>query len=279
MRLQTAIRSAKVTELYKHLVMWGFLIFSFFPLYMMINISLKDNGQFARNPWSPEPPFRWENYRVGWEHVGPNIFNTTYVAIITTFFTLTLALIGAFFFARFKVFGSTFLFYLFIVLMLYPGVANMVPTFKLISALGLYNSFWALIFLGVAGGQAFAIFVLRNFLEDIPRDMFDAVEIDGGGMLQQIWYIARPMSLPVLGILGVLQIIGSWNSFVGPLILIRDHSKQQIAVALLHLEGQYTKQWGELMAGYTIASLPLIVLFFFCMRLFIRGLSEGAIKG
>lgn len=266
-------------EWFKHIFIGVILFIIFLPLYLMINISLKDNMQFVRNPWIPSTPFHWENYIVGWQHVGPNIFNTVFVSLTTTFLVITIALGGAFFFARFKMPGSTILFYTFITVMMYPAVANMVPTFKLISTLGLYNSRWSLILLGVASGQAFTIYVLRNFIEEIPQDLFDAASIDGSSMLNQIRHIVIPLSLPIIGTLAILRIIGEWNQFIAALLFIRDPYKQMISVSLLHLEGEYTKQWGELMAGYTIASIPLIILFIFSMRLFIRGLSEGAIKG
>ena len=155
----------------------------------------------------------------------------------------------------------------------------MVPVFKLITSMGLYNSHWALILSGIAGAQAFTIYVLRNFIEDIPKDLFDAVEIDGGSVWHQMWHIVIPMSMPIIGTLAILKIIGSWNNFVAPLLYIRDANRQMLSVALLYMDGEYTKQWGELMAGYTIASLPLIVLFLFCMRLFVKGLTAGAVKG
>jgi ABC-type glycerol-3-phosphate transport system permease component len=245
----------------------------------MLNISLKDNQQFSRNPWLPEAPFHWHNFVVGWSHIGDKIFNTTFISFTTTFLGLAVAVLGAFFFARFKAPGSNILFSMFILLMMYPGVANMVPTFKLITALGLYNSHWSLITLGVASAQAFTIYVLRNFIEEIPKDLFEAIEIDGGTILQQIWHIVIPMSMPIIGTLAILSIIGNWNSFVGPLLYLRDNNLQVIAVGLLRLEGEYTKNWGELMAGYTIASIPLIIMFIFCMKLFVRGLSAGAVKG
>ena len=201
------------------------------------------------------------------------------VSALTTAVGLAVAILGAFFFARFKAPGSNILFSIFILLMMYPGVANMVPTFKLITALGLYNSHWSLITLGVASAQAFTIYVLRNFIEEIPKDLFEAIEIDGGTVLQQIWHIVIPMSMPIIGTLAILSIIGNWNSFVGPLLYLRDNNLQVIAVGLLRLEGEYTKNWGELMAGYTIASIPLIIMFIFCMKLFVRGLSAGAVKG
>jgi len=270
---------SKLAETCKHLFLWSIFLCTFLPLYLMLNISLKDNSQFARNPWLPEAPFHWANYAVGWSHVGDKIFNTTFIAFTTTGLTLVVALLGAFFFARYKMPGSKFLFFVFMLLMMYPGVANMVPSFKLITSLGLYNSHWALIISGIAGAQAFTIYVLRNFIEEIPQDLFDAVEIDGGSILHQIWHVVVPMSMPIIGTLGILSVIGNWNNFVGPLLYLRDNKLQVIAVALLHLEGEYTKNWGQLMAGYTLASVPLIVMFLFCMRLFVRGLTSGAVKG
>ncbi len=270
---------SKLAEFSKHLYIWVIFAFSFLPLYLMLNISLKDNQQFSRNPWLPEAPFHWHNFVVGWSHIGDKIFNTTFISFTTTFLGLAVAILGAFFFARFKAPGSSILFSIFILLMMYPGVANMVPTFKLITALGLYNSHWSLITLGVASAQAFTIYVLRNFIEEIPKDLFEAIEIDGGTVLQQIWHIVIPMSMPIIGTLAILSIIGNWNSFVGPLLYLRDNNLQVIAVGLLRLEGEYTKNWGELMAGYTIASIPLIIMFIFCMKLFVRGLSAGAVKG
>jgi ABC-type glycerol-3-phosphate transport system permease component len=270
---------SKFAEFSKHLYIWVIFAFSFLPLYLMLNISLKDNQQFSRNPWLPEAPFHWHNFVVGWSHIGDKIFNTTFISFTTTFLGLAVAILGAFFFARFKAPGSNILFSIFILLMMYPGVANMVPTFKLITALGLYNSHWSLITLGIASAQAFTIYVLRNFIEEIPKDLFEAIEIDGGTLLQQIWHIVIPMSMPIIGTLAILSIIGNWNSFVGPLLYLRDNNLQVIAVGLLRLEGEYTKNWGELMAGYTIASIPLIIMFVFCMKLFVRGLSAGAVKG
>jgi len=273
------VQNSKITQIAKHLFLWFIVLTSCFPLYLMVNISLKTNIQFAQNPWTPQAPFHWENYIIGWQYVGEGIYNTTYVAFMSTVLSIAIALLGAFFFARFKMPGSNFLFFLFVILMLYPTIANMVPTFKMISSAGLYNSHWALIFLSVAGAQAFLIYVLRAFIEELPGGLFDAAEMDGCSLLKQIWHVVIPLCMPIIGVLAVLRLIANWNDFVTPLIMIRDQEKQMLSVSLMLLEGEYTKHWGELMAGYTIASIPLIIIFLLAMRLFIRGLSEGAIKG
>lgn len=275
------MRCAKqhTAEAAKHAALLGVLIAAFFPLYLMGVISLKDNAQFASSPWFPEAPYQWENYLQAWDYLGHTIFNTAFVAFVTTIVSIGVALLGAFFFARFRLPGRTLLFYAFILVMLYPGIANMVPTFKLISSLGLYNTPWALILLGIAGAQGFTIFVLRGFIEDLPQDLFDAADIDGCSLLGQIRHIVVPLCKPIIGVLCVLRLIAVWNDFAAPLVLIRDLERQMLVVSLLHLEGEAMKEWGPLMAGYTIASIPLVVVFFLSMSLFMRGLSEGAIKG
>ena len=113
----------------KHLFIIIILLFAFIPLYLMFNISLKDNAQFFENPWLPSLPFHWENYSYAWNFIGGKIFNTTFVAVISTVFSIALSIVGAYFFARFKMPGSNFLFFVFTFLMMYPGVANMVPGF------------------------------------------------------------------------------------------------------------------------------------------------------
>ncbi len=264
-------------EIFKHAFLTLVLLMAFVGIYLMINVSLKDNEQFARGPWLPHAPFHWENFAFAWHVIAPNIWNTIFVAFTTIILSMVVSLMAAYFFAKFKVPGSSLLFYIFLILMMYPGVANMVPVFKLISSLGLYNSFGALIIPAIV--NIGAIYILRNFIEDIPNELFDAAEVDGCNMLGQIWHIVIPMSMPIIGTLSIVNLIGIWNSFVGPLIFLRDSNKQLISVALLHLEGEYTKEWGQLMAGYTIASIPLIIIFIFCMKLFIKGLSAGAVKG
>jgi ABC-type glycerol-3-phosphate transport system permease component len=135
------------------------------------------------------------------------------------------------------------------------------------------------VIVAVAGGQVFNIFVLRNFIEDIPKDLFESAEMDGASHLQQIVTIVIPLSAPIIGTLSILSFLGIWNDFLLPLIVLRDRELFTLGVGLIYLDGEYVKQWGQIMAAYFLAAIPLIVIFLFCMRLFIRGLSQGAIKG
>ncbi|MEX2605771.1 MAG: carbohydrate ABC transporter permease, partial [Kiritimatiellia bacterium] len=131
----------------------------------------------------------------------------------------------------------------------------------------------------VTGGQVVQIFILRNFIEEIPQDLFDAAEVDGASPFKQVYHIVLPMSGSVLSTLGILQFIGLWNDYILPLIVMRDDSMLTLAVGLVRMDGEYVKDWGALMAGFTIASIPMVLIFLFTMRLFVKGLAAGAVKG
>ena len=265
----------------KHLVIWLILAVELLPLYMMLQISMKDDAIFLDNTWLPSNPltWMWENYIFAVNLVLPYVANTVVVAVSATLGTLSLALFGAYFFARYKMPFSGVLWSLFLLLMLLPGVANIVPLFALLKQLNLLNTLYALIIIGIAGGQVFCIYVLRNFIEDIPKDLFEAAEMDGASHFNQLRNVVIPMSGSIIGTLAILTFLGQWNDFLMPLIVLRDPELFTIGVGLIYLDGEYVKQWGKIMAAFFVASLPLIIIFLFTMKLFVRGLSSGALKG
>jgi len=163
--------------------------------------------------------------------------------------------------------------------MLMPSVANIVPLFSVLKGLHLLNTLWALILIGTAFGLVFAIYVLRNFIEEIPKDLFEAAEIDGATHLRQITHVVIPMSGSILGTLAILTFLNTWNDFLMPLIVLRDPKLFTIGVGLIYLAREYVDDWGQTKAAFFVASLPLIVIFLFSMKFFIRGLSAGAVKG
>jgi multiple sugar transport system permease protein len=265
----------------KHIFILFFILIELFPLYMMFQVSFKDNATFIRQPWLPTNPisWHWENWNFAFHLVLPYIANTVFVAVTGTVCSLFLAILGAYFFARHKLPFSGILWAAFLALMLMPSIVNITPLFMLLKSLKLLNTLWALVLVGIASGQVFSIFVLRNFIEDLPRDLFEAAEMDGASHLQQVFNVVIPMSGPIIGTLAILSFIGMWNDFLLPLIVLRDKELFTLGVGLIYLDGEYVKQWGQIMAAYFVASIPLIVVFLFTMRLFVRGLSAGAIKG
>jgi ABC-type glycerol-3-phosphate transport system permease component len=263
----------------KHFTILFVLCMALLPLYLMVIVSIKDNAQFYFAPATLTKPMHWINWKIAYDMITPSLANSLVISITGTWMTLFVALCAAYFFARFKMPMSTFIWNAILVMMMMPAIANLIPLFRLLNDMNMLNTLSALIIVGTSAGQIFAIFVLRSFVEDIPQDLFEAAEIDGANHFQQIRIIVLPLAGPILGTVGVMNFITQWNDFVMPLIIIRDHSKLPVMVQLLRMSGEYIKLWGPLMAGYAMASIPIIILFIFTMKLFTKGLTEGAVKG
>ena len=277
-----ALRINRKKEALKHAIIWFVLFFSFFPMYVMVVISFKDNDQFTNNPWTFDPIRDWhlENWSKGWETIQAYVANSVVTSVSAVALCLIMATLTSYALARYKLPGGKVLYYGLICLMFLPSsAATLVTLFTLLKKLHLINSLWALIITGSIGGQVFCVFILRQFIQEIPQELFESAQLDGASHVQQIFHIVLPMSGSILATLAILQFIANWNNLMLPLVIMRDDQMLTIPVGLMRLEGEYVKQWGQMMAGYTISSIPLILLFIFTMRLFVKGLSAGAIKG
>ncbi len=162
---------------------------------------------------STKDTWHWENWTVAWDTVGTYIFNTIVVAVTAVVLALCCSTAAGFFFARYRMPGTTFLWYFFLVLMLMPGVANLVPLFILLRDMNLINSLLALIILGISGAQVVQIFILRNFIEEIPQDMFDAADVDGASPIQKFIHITLPQITAIISILFMIRFIWNFNKF------------------------------------------------------------------
>ncbi|MGF1530441.1 MAG: carbohydrate ABC transporter permease [Puniceicoccaceae bacterium] len=264
----------------------GYLLFiqffAFLPLFIMIVVSFKSNEQYLANPWFFDHPsqWNWSNWSIAWDSVHGYIGNSIFVSVLSTSITLVIVLLSSYAIARYSFPGKNVIFYLVMATMFLPGtVASLVTLFDLLVALNLTNTLWALVVMGSVSGQVAGIFILRNFIEDIPKELFESAQIDGAGHLQQIRHIVLPLSASIISVTVILDFLGTWNEVILPLLLLRDDELLTIPVGLFRLDGEYVKQYGQMMAGYAIASVPLLFLFVFSMKLFVRGLSAGAVKG
>ncbi len=268
-----------IARVLKHSYLWVMLALTFLPFYIMLVISFKTNTQFYRQPWTLTFPLHFENWAIAWETVSVYIANSVFLAVTATLISLVIAILAAYVFGRFKIPFGDFIWAAILLLLLMPGVANLVPLFRVMTELRLLNSLIGLALVGAAGGQIICLYVLRNFIEDMPREFFECARIDGASHLQQIVHVVIPQCGGIISTLAILRFVGEWNSFILPLITLRDPDKLPLAVGLFRLQGAYVKQWGPLMAAYFISAIPLVILFAFTMRFFIRGIGEGAIKG
>jgi multiple sugar transport system permease protein len=161
--------------------------------------------------------------------------------------------------------------------MLIPSFMNMIPSFMIMDALGWIDQHRALIIPGAA--NAFGIFLMRQFIEaSVPMELVEAARLDGCGEWTIYWRVVLPLIQPALGTLGLVTFIASWNNFMGPLVVLRSVEQYTLPLALRSLQSPVNTEWGALMLGSAIATLPLLVLYFIFSRQLIAGLTTGAVK-
>jgi multiple sugar transport system permease protein len=208
-----------------------------------------------------------------WRNLGWSL----YVALASTALTLIFCSMGGYAFALFDFKYKNALFGLVMGTMLLPSFMNMIPTFMIMDALGWIDAPRALYIPGAA--SAFGIFLMRQFVTaSIPRDLIEAARMDGCSELGIYWRIVVPLLKPAMGTLGLITFIASWNNFIGPLIVMRSPDMYTLPLALRSLQSPVNTEWGALMTGSAIATLPLIVLFVLSSRQLISGLTTGAVK-
>jgi ABC-type glycerol-3-phosphate transport system permease component len=265
-------------DLIVNLIMIGFAVFTLLPLVLMLNISLKTLGQFATNSIGITYPLHFENYGTALRTLWQPTINSSFVASATILGTMITASLAAYSFARFRFPADSVLYYLVIALLMIPGLLLLVPRYVITAKLHLTESYFGLIIPYISAGQIFNMFVLRSFFASIPQELLDAARMDGAGELRIFRQIMIPLSLPILGTLAILQLLGIWNDFVWPFVVITRTNMRTVTVALRFLNGMFGSEWGVIMAGYAVASLPLILVFALFTKPFIEGMTSGAIK-
>lgn len=208
-----------------------------------------------------------------WRNLGWSL----YVALMATALTLLFCSMAGYAFAMLQFRFKGLIFGLVMMTLLVPAFMNMIPSFMIMDALGWIDSHRALYLPGAA--SAFGIFLMRQFAAaSVPRDLIEAARLDGCSELGIYWRIALPLMKPALGTLGLITFIASWNNFMGPLVLLRTAEQYTLPLALRSLQSTTNTEWGALMAGSAVATLPLLVLFVFSSRQLIAGLTTGAVK-
>lgn len=208
-----------------------------------------------------------------WRNLGWSL----YVALASTALTLLFCSMAGYAFALFEFRWKNALFALVMATMLLPSFMNMIPTFMIMDLLGWIDQPRALYIPGAA--SAFGIFLMRQFvMTSIPKDLIEAARMDGCSELGIYARIVVPLLKPAMGTLGLITFIASWNNFIGPLIVMRSPEMYTLPLALRSLQSPVNTEWGALMTGSAIATIPLIVLFMLSSRQLISGLTAGAVK-
>jgi multiple sugar transport system permease protein len=205
------------------------------------------------------------------------LFNSCFVLFVVLAFNIVFSLMVGYAFARYSFPFKRTLFVLVLSTLIIPKQTLMVPLLDLMVRFGLHDSLWAIILPFMVDG--FNIFLMRQYIQALPKDLEDAARADGASELMLLRHVVPPLCKPALAVLIINTAIINWNSFLFPLVFIDSSSQRTLPVALAMLsKGQYATDWGVLMAGASISSLPLIIVFWFFQKQIIAGIIGGAIK-
>jgi multiple sugar transport system permease protein len=258
--------------------------FILLPVGWMFTAALKPDLEpvFTPTPeWFPTKFWEWNNFNRVLTETMPFLrymINTTIIVVANIIGVLISCSLVGFAFARLRFRGSKVLFYILIVTMLIPWQALMIPQFLLFVKLGWYGTYAPLIIPSFTGA-AFFIFLIRQYMRTIPKDLDDAARVDGLNTWQIFWRIILPLSTPVLTVCAVFTFLSSWNNLLGPLIYLDSDEKFTVAIGLANMVTRADTPWNLAMAANLVTILPCVIVFFFVQKKLIGGIASVGLKG
>jgi multiple sugar transport system permease protein len=252
------------------------------PFLVMLSTSLTGQSYVLRLPprLIPAQP-TWSNYAevFGLDNFARYFLNSVLVAAGHVLLVLLLGSMMAYAFAHFDFPGKRFFFGLILGALMIPGVVLIVPQFLVARDLHLLDSRIGLVLFYVATQLAFITFLLRGFFASVPRELAEAMEVDGAGAWRVYRSLMLPLARPALGTAAIFSFLFSWDEFAWALTIINDPGKRTLPIAIALFQGQHTTAWGVVFAASAIAVVPVLVIFVIFQRYLVSGLQAGALKG
>jgi multiple sugar transport system permease protein len=249
------------------------------PYYWMLSCSFKTNDNMFLMPlqWFPNP-INWNAYGDAWkaQDFTRYFLNTTFIAVVITVGNLLLASLAGYSLSKFRYFGRGILFILILSTMMLPLEVTMVPLFLIIKKFGWPNTYEGLIVPFIVDG--FGVFLMRQYLKSIPNELIEAARIDGASELRIYWQIVMPLCKPALAALGVFTFREAWDMYIWPLIIVTKDSLRTLPLGISLFMSSFGTSWDQLMAVAAIGTLPMVLLFFFLQRSFIKGIAISGLK-
>lgn len=235
----------------------------------------------------PFPPRLWpdqptlENFVRAWTSNNFAIYtlNSLYIAVLTVAGVLAVSSMTAFAFARFHFPGKEFLFRVFLFSLMVPSMVALIPTFLVMRDLHLLDSRTGLALLLISTFVAGNTFMLRQFFETLPRELEEAVRVDGGGPWTIYWHVVLPLSMPALATCAIMTFLGAWDDYFWALILIKDEARRTLPVAIRLFQNMHATNFSLVFAASLIAMVPSILFFIFGQKYFVEGISTSGLKG
>lgn len=274
-------KSAAVSKTIVYIILIVITLMMIVPFLWMLSASIKSNREvFLMNPFVfiPEVP-KWDNYVKIWTKIPLLKFveNTVILTIVVTVLQLITSSFAAYSFAKLKFKHRNTLFLAYIATIAMPWQVYMVPQFIMMRSMGLNDKLLAMICLQAF--SAFGVFLMKQFYEGIPDDLCEAARIDGMSEYKIYASIMLPLSKPALSTLTIFTFVNTWNDYLGPLIYLRSEEKKTIQLGLKMFIGQYTAEYGLIMAGSVLSLIPVIIVFLCLQKYFVEGVASTGLKG
>lgn len=240
----------------------------------------KTLGELRTNPFGLPSEWQFQNYTdiLFGDRYWRQMMNSLIIAALTVGLTLALSAMAAFTFAHVKFFGSGALLNYFLVGLMFPAATAILPLFIRVRDLGLLDTYWGVVLPQVAFGLGMSILLFRNYFRNLPAELFDAAFVDGCGYIRFFWHITLPLSRPIIATVGIISFVGSWNSYLLPLILLNSEDMYPWPLGIMVYRGEYLTAWQLVLAFITLTILPTVIVFFAAQKHIIAGLTAGAVK-
>ena len=257
------------------------VIITILPFVWMLSASIKsDREVFQMNPFVliPENP-HWDNYLKIWTKIPFATFikNTVVLTIVVTLLQLFTSSFAAYAFAKLEFKGKKQLFLAYISTIAMPWQVYMVPQFLMMRKMGLNDTLLAMVVLQAF--SAFGVFLMSQFIRGIPRELDEAARIDGMSEFKIYTNIMLPLSKPALATLTIFTFVATWNDYLGPTIYLKTEAKKTIQIGLQRFIGQYSSEYGLIMAGSVISLIPVLIVFLALQKYFVEGIATSGVKG
>ena len=284
--MSTALRRQRIRQkTVKNVILIGLQLLLAFvilvPFLWMFSVSIKPANEPFAIPvrlWPQNPTL--ENYKNAiYPEFGRYFLNSIIVSVLTMILSISVGLLAAYSFGRFKFPGSRPLLVLIILAQMFPVATMIIPLYKIMNGLNLINTYPALVLAYITLTLPVSIWMLRGFIQNIPRDLEEAAMVDGCTRLQAFWRLVVPLARPGIAATAVWIAVVTWQEFLFALAFTTTRNMRTISVGMADFQGQFGIRYGELMASSVMVSMPIIVLFFFLQRYFVAGLTAGATKG
>jgi ABC-type glycerol-3-phosphate transport system permease component len=273
-----------VGSLSKYLALGFFAALVLYPLLLIVSTAVKDPLDVTANPFALFSSVNLVNFVDAWTlgGFGGYFWNTVVITALTLLGTVALSVLAGYALARLYLPGRNIVFLIFIIGLMFPFFSVMIPLFYELRDIGLLGTKIGLVLVLVAGAGGFGVpigvFLMRSFYMDLPEELADAARVEGCTEWQVFRYVMLPLSGPGVAVLAVLVFFQTWNAFVQPLLYLPGAENQVLATGLYLFASGRTQEYEYIAAGSLIMVVPVVIFFLIFQRLFVRGLTAGALK-